>query len=135
MTIILYCLCSYIQVLCFGVLVASGVAISNANDYFKDVPDDSDAADDRDKYIDVAGWLVFVGIAGLITQVIMAIIHGLYYGEVITSHFLIFGITVSINVYIIVYTQIKVISHGTATMHHNWYVWSGSCTIVAALIC
>ena len=122
MTIILYCLCSYIQVLCFGVLVASGVAISNANDYFKDVPDDSDAADDRDKYIDVAGWLVFVGIAGLITQVIMAIIRGLYYGEVITSHFLIFGITVSINVYIIVYTQIKSISHGTATMHHNWYV-------------
>ena len=88
----------YLQILCLGVLIASGAAIYYINDVFEDVDEDSTLADDRDKYEDVAGWLVFVGIAGLITQIIMAIIRGLYYGEVITSHFLIFGITVSINV-------------------------------------
>ena len=121
-TSILYCFCWYLQVLCLGVLIASAVAISNINNVFEDVDEDSDAADDRDKYRDVAGWLLFVGIAGLITQIIMAIIRGLYYGEVITSHFLIFGITVSINVYIMVYTQIKASSHGITTIHHSWYV-------------
>ena len=88
----------YLQILCLGVLIVSGAAIYYINDVFEDVDEDSTLADDRDKYEDVAGWLLFVGIAGLITQVIMAIIRGLYYGEVITSHFLIFGITVSINV-------------------------------------
>ena len=106
-TSILYCLCLYIQVLCFGVLIASGVAIANINDVFKNAQDDSDAADDRDKYRDVAGWLLFVGIAGLITEITIAIIRGLYYGEIIKSQFVIFGITVSTNVYVIVYTQTK----------------------------
>ena len=125
-TSILYWFCSYLQVLCFGILVASAVAISNINDIFEGAPDGSDAADDRDKYRGVAGWLLFVGIAGLITQVAMAIIRGLYYGEIVTSQFIIFGITVSINFYIIVYTQIKATSHGIFNSYiyhgHKWFI-------------
>ena len=135
MTSILDCLCLFLQVLCFGVLVASGVAISNINDLFEDAPSGSPAADDSDQYRGVAGWLLFVGIAGLVTQIIMAIIRGLYYGEAIASQFAIFGITVSIfNVYIIVNTLIKATSNGITSIHHCWYVWCNSCTMVTALI-
>ena len=125
-TSLLYCLCRYLQVLCLGVLIASVIAISNINDYFRGFPDDSTDADNRDKYRAVAGYLLSIGIAGLITQIIMTIIWGLYYGEVIISHFRIFGITVSINVYIMVYKQIKASNHSITTIYHSWYVWSGS---------
>jgi len=45
-------------------------------------------------YRAVAGFMVFVGIAGIITQVIFTIIRALFYGEVITSQFTVFGILV-----------------------------------------
>ena len=91
-----------IQVICCGVLVASAIAIADITDLFKDDGENLTGADDRDKYRDVAVWLLSVGFVGLITQAIIAIIRGLYYGEIITSWFAIFGITVSISVYIIV---------------------------------
>ena len=100
---ILICICSYLQVICCGVLIASAIAIADITDLFKDDGENLTGADDRDKYRDVAVWLLSVGFVGLITQAIIAIIRGLYYGEIITSWFAIFGITVSINVYIIVY--------------------------------
>ena len=93
----------YLQVICCGVLVASAIAIADITDLFKNDGEDLTAADDRDKYRDVAVWLLSVGFVGLTTQIIIAIIRGLYYSEIITSWFAIFGITVSINVYIIVY--------------------------------
>ena len=99
---ILVYLCSYLQVICCGVLVVSAIAIADITDLFKDDGENLTGADDRDKYRDVAVWLLSVGFVGLITQAIIAIISGLYYGEIITSWFTIFGKTVSINVYIIV---------------------------------
>ena len=89
----------YLQVFCLGILIASAVALSNINELYEDVPDDSDAADDRDQYRDVAGWLLFVAIVGMVVQIVMVIVRALYYGEVITNQFVAFGIIVSYNVY------------------------------------
>ena len=47
------------------------------------------------RYRAVAGFMVFVGIAGIVTQVIFTIVRALYYGEVIISQFIIYGILVS----------------------------------------
>ena len=88
-----------LQVFCLGVLIASAVALSNIDEFFEYVPDDTDAADDRDQYRGVAGWLLFVAIAGIVVQAVMTIVRAFYYGEVITSHFAVFGIVVSFNMY------------------------------------
>ena len=59
----------------------------------------STAADDLDKYRAVAGWLIFVAIAGMATQIVMAIVRALYYGEAISSHAFVFGLMVSLCSY------------------------------------
>ena len=89
-----------LQVICCGVLIASAIAIANITDLFKNDGEDLTAVDDRDKYRDVAESLLFISFAGSTTQIIIAIIRGLYYGEIITSWFAIFGITVSIIMFI-----------------------------------
>ena len=78
-------------------MIASVITITNINEIFgDDIPDDTEAGRDRNRYRAVAGWLVFVGIAGIITQVIFAIFRGLYYGEAILSQFVIFGVVISL---------------------------------------
>ena len=77
----------------------------NINEIFDDhIPDDTEAGWDRNRYRAVAGWLVFVGIAGIITQVIFAIFCGLYYDEAIISQFVIFGVVVSL-IYVCLLTK------------------------------
>ena len=96
-----------IQAISLGVLIASAITITSVNDIFDDdIPDDSDVGRDRDRYRAVAGWLLFVCIAGIITQVIFAIVRGLFYGEVIISQFIAFGVVVSLNIYIYIYIYI-----------------------------
>ena len=89
----------YLQVFCLGILIASAVALNNIDEFFEDVEDDTDDADNRDQYRGVAGWLLFVAIAGIVVQIVMVIVRALYYVEVITNQFVAFGITVSYNVY------------------------------------
>ena len=89
----------YLQVFCLGILIASAVALNNIDEFFEDVEDDTDDADNRDQYRGVAGWLLFVAIAGIVVQIVMVIVRALYYGEVITNQFVAFGIIVSYNVY------------------------------------
>lgn len=57
---------------------------------------DSEAAKHRDAYRATAGPLLFVGIVGMVIQVIMAIVRALYYTETISAYFLLFGILVSL---------------------------------------
>ena len=86
-----------IQAISLGVLIASVITIKSVIDIFDDdIPDDSDAGQDRDRYQAVAGCLLFVSIAGIITQVIFAIVRGLFYRDVIKSHFIAFGVVVSL---------------------------------------
>lgn len=85
------------QVICLGVLIASAVALASIDDlYSDDIDEDSTAADDRDRYRAVAGWLLFVGIAGIITQGVMVIVRGLYYAEIVKSLFMTFVAIVSL---------------------------------------
>ena len=79
-------------------MIASAVTVSNINEIFEDP--EGEVEEDRNRYRAVAGFLVFVGIAGIITQAVLTIARALYYGEVITSQFTVFGIIVS---YIIKY--------------------------------
>ena len=89
-----------LQVFCLGVLIASAVALSNIDAFFENFPEDSEFSDDRDRYRGVAGWMLFVGIAGIVVQAVMTIVRALYYGEIITSQFVAFGIAVSFNMYL-----------------------------------
>ena len=61
-----------------------------------------DNTEDMDQYRGVAGWLLFVAIAGIIVQAVMVITCALYYGEVIASQLVgvVFRIVVSFNKYI-----------------------------------
>lgn len=86
-----------LQAFFLGVLIASAVALSNIDEFFEDVPEDSDFEDDRDQYRRVAGWMLAVAIAGIIIQAVLTIVRALYYGEAITNHFTVFGIIVSFN--------------------------------------
>lgn len=52
-------------------------------------------AADRDRYRGTAGWLLFVSITGMITQIAMLIVRALYYNEIIKSQVLVFMIVVS----------------------------------------
>ena len=88
----------YLQVFCLSILITSVVALSNIDEFFEDVEDDTYDSDNRDQYRGVARWLLIVAIAGIVVQIVMVIVRALYYVEVITNHFAIFGITVSYNV-------------------------------------
>ena len=118
-TLELYCTYTYmhsytiyypLQVLCLGVLVASAVTLSTIGEwnFISDdipddipvddiIPDDSSARKDRDRYRSVAVGILSVSIAGIISQVIMLIIHALYYFEIIKCRFCIFTVIVSYN--------------------------------------
>ena len=76
-------------------MIASAVTISTINDL---VGDDSDSTSDVERrYRGVAGWLVFLGVAGLIFEIIMAIFRGLYFGQVLSEGFVVFGVVVSFS--------------------------------------
>ena len=78
-----------------GVIVSCGVTVSTVDDLFGEADDDSEAGEDRDAYNDVAGWLIFVGIAGIISQVILLIFRLLYYFEAFSANFTVFAVIVS----------------------------------------
>jgi len=90
-------------VLCLGVLIVSAITLSTINDIilFDDPLEGSEYADDAARYRGMAWWLLFVGIAGLITQVIISVTHGLYHGKIIKTHFVTFAIAVSCNAFYI----------------------------------
>ena len=82
------------QVLCFAVLVAAALTISTLDDI---VGDSDSTTDEEQRYRGVGGWLVFLGVAGLVVEIVMVIVRGLYYGQVISEGFVAYGIVVSFN--------------------------------------
>ena len=77
-------------------MVSAAITLTTIEDRFPDdLPDDSDAAVDRDAYRGAAGWLVFIAGACIIFQGIMIILRGLYFGGVLQSGFVAFAVVVS----------------------------------------
>jgi len=80
-------------VFCLGVLIVSAITLATINDIFLY----SESASNEGRYRGVAGWLLFVGIAGLIVQAITSVLQGLYHGKIISTCFVAFTIAVSCN--------------------------------------
>lgn len=69
--------------------------IENSEVFPDDLPDDSEAATDRNSYRGAAGWVIFVALVVIITQIIMVIFGGLFFGGIIKNNFAAFAIVVS----------------------------------------
>ena len=88
-----------LQIFCVGTLISCGVTLSTIDDTiifddnFND--DDPELAEDRDAYRAVAGWLIFVSIAGIISQVLLLVFRLLYYCEAFSANFTVFTVIVS----------------------------------------
>ena len=78
-----------------AVIVSCGITLSTVDDLFGEVDDDTDAGEDRDTYNGVAGWLIFVSIAGIISQTILLIFRLLYYCKAFSANFTVFAVIVS----------------------------------------
>ena len=78
------------------------MAFSTINDigFLDNAPDDSEEAEDRDRYRAVAWWLLAVAFVGVITQIVLLIFRALFFKKII-SQFVVFGILVS---FIVSYT-------------------------------
>ena len=70
-------------------MIASAISLSEINDI-------TGGGGGTSRHQGVAGWLLFVGIAGLIMQIIFTIVSGLYSAEVIKAQFTKFGAVVSL---------------------------------------
>ena len=90
----------WLQACCIGVLVTCTVTLSTITDirFLNNAADDSENGEDRDRYRAVAWWLLAVAIVGIITQIILLVFRALFFKKIIISHFVIFGILVSIIV-------------------------------------
>lgn len=86
-----------LQALCAGVLVVSGIAVSTIDNLFSDIDDGTEASEDKTIYKGVAIALLFAASTGIVLQVVIIIIRGLYYVETIKYHFLVFSILVGFN--------------------------------------
>ena len=88
-----------LQIFCVGTLISCGVTLSTIDDtplFDDDVTDeDSEIAEDRDAYRAVASWLIFVSIAGIISQVLLLVFRLLYYCEAFSANFTVFTVIVS----------------------------------------
>ena len=81
-------------------MIACSSALSAISDisFEHDIVQNIDGAsgeEDRDRFRDVAGWLLFTGIAGIIIQVTMAIFRGLFYVEIIKNRYFLYAVLVS----------------------------------------
>ena len=83
---------------CTGVVVSSIVTLTTIHDigFFINAPDGSIVGMDRDRFRAVAWWLLVIAIAGMITQITLLIFRVLFFKWIILSHFVTFGIIVSI---------------------------------------
>lgn len=82
------------QAICLGVLITSTVALSTIDLLYSGIDGDSEVATDRNRYRGVAGWLLLIGIAGMIVKVIMMIIWGLHSAKTSKYQFLVFSVLV-----------------------------------------
>ena len=88
-----------LQVFRLGVLISSSIALTKISDIFDDseIPLPDQGALNRDRYKGVAGYLVFASIIGMVIQIILAIVRGLFYSETLKKErYTMFGIVVSI---------------------------------------
>ena len=91
-------------------MIAASRVIAIINDIYPgNLPDDSEAAKDRDTYRNTAMWLIIISDFCLAFQIIVNILRGLYFGEILTDRFIVFAIVVSFNIttYNIVNLELK----------------------------
>ena len=84
-----------------GVLISCVTTLLTVDDLFGEADNDSEAGEDRDTYNAVAGWLIFVSIAGIISQVLLMVFCLLYYCEVFSANFTVFAVIVSNHYFVI----------------------------------
>ena len=78
-------------------MIGSAVAVSTIGDIFPhDISYPTNIEERRDRYEAVAWCLLAIGIVGIVSQLIMAIIRGLYLGKIIENNFLTFIVIVSV---------------------------------------
>ena len=83
-------------------MIAAGITTATINDLFGEADDGGRSISDEEvRYRGVAGWMIFVGIAGLIFEVIMVLMHALISGQVMKSGIVTIGAVVSFYVYVI----------------------------------
>ena len=75
-------------------MIDSAITLSTIDDVFPDYYSGS-VGEDRDRYRGVAGWVLFVSIAGIMSQVMMLIIHLFCHFQCSKHQFLTFIIIVS----------------------------------------
>ena len=78
-------------------MIGSAVAVSTIGDIFPhDISYYTKTVERRDRYEAVAWSLLVICIVGIVSQLIMAIIRGLYLGKIIENNFLMFTVIVSV---------------------------------------
>ena len=81
-------------------MIASAVAITAINDiilFDEDIYYDAEAQDHKKRYEEVAWWIIGVGIAAVVLQVVMAISRALYLDGNCVNNFITFAAIVSIT--------------------------------------
>ena len=77
-------------------MIAAGVSIATINDLFGEPEDGDTISDEEARYRGVAGWMIFVGVAALVFEVIMVILYALLSGQVMKSGIVAVGAVVSL---------------------------------------
>ena len=78
-------------------MIGSAVAVSTIGDIFPhDISFPTKTEERRDRYKAVVWCLLAIGIVGIVSQLIMAIIRGVYLGKIIENNFLTFTVIVSV---------------------------------------
>ena len=85
----------HLQVFCTGVLIAAAIALSAINEVDDIANERSGEYEDADSYRGAAGWLVFVGCAAIVFDVVMISIQILYFKCTVKKYFTQYSIIVS----------------------------------------
>ena len=80
---------------CTGVLIAATIALSAINEVDDIANERSGEYEDADSYRGAAGWLVFVGSAAIVFDVVMISIQILYFKCTVKKYFTQYSIIVS----------------------------------------
>ena len=83
-------------------MIASAVALTTVaeiNLFDDDIPDDTNSAEDRDRFRAVAGYVLSASVVGIVTQLLLAANRGFYHCKVMKPPFYMFKIIVSFNTF------------------------------------
>ena len=75
-------------------MIASAIALDTIDDLYSGDDLDDHSEEDRDNYRGVAAFLLAISVMVIVVQLILLIIRLLFFAEIITSHFAVYGIVV-----------------------------------------